>query len=151
MPNPTPAQLELLKDRIGVPIPQVFDPNRGEFLPLVGDTDGMGVTIKGIAVPAGQSLPLTLTEPIVREVFTLEATGTDGTNGETVYEFAEPMTFFGISNDAEFQPDGSTDLRFTVGALTITVKGGESFGESFAPFNRVTIVAAGTCRAYGKR
>jgi hypothetical protein len=43
--------------------------------------------------------------------------------------------------------DGASDLTFTIGGTTITVKPGEIFDDVFAPFNSISIVTTVSYRA----
>jgi hypothetical protein len=57
--------------------------------------------------------------------------------------FSKPMNGFVIAND------GGSDLTFTIGPDTFTVKANEVFTESFAPFTSVTVTTTVPFRAYG--
>lgn len=59
------------------------------------------------------------------------------------HPFQQLMSGFVISND------GTSDLTITINSLTITVKSGEVFGESFEPFSQVSINTNVPYRAYG--
>lgn len=139
-----PQDLEVIKDRTNVPLPQLFDRTKGAFEPLTGSQNGMNVVITQIAVPSGQALPFVTSQPVVKDAF-------NGGTGASTHEFAEPMSVFAIINDSNYSADGLTDLTFKIGTVTLTVKGGESFEESFAAFTSVLITAQGPYRAYGKR
>lgn len=58
--------------------------------------------------------------------------------------FTKQMKGFVISND------GASDITFTIGTDTYTVKAGEVFGESFDAFTQVTITTTVPYRAYGR-
>lgn len=62
-------------------------------------------------------------------------------NTTQTHTFGSPMSEFCISND------GQSDLSFTIGAITVTVKAGEVFEELFEPFASVTITTTVPYRA----
>lgn len=57
--------------------------------------------------------------------------------------FTQPMNGITISND------GASELTFTIGTDTFTVKAGEVFSEKFSPFTQVTVTTTVPFRAYG--
>lgn len=65
-------------------------------------------------------------------------------SANTTKTFAQSMRGFVISND------GASDLTFTIGTATFTVKAEEVFSESFASFTQVTVTTTVAFRAYGR-
>lgn len=54
-------------------------------------------------------------------------------SSNTTKTFATTMSAFAIVNN------GASDLTFTIGDVTVTVKAGQSFDDSFYPFTQVII------------
>ncbi|MEW9697958.1 hypothetical protein [Paenibacillus sp. SI8] len=62
----------------------------------------------------------------------------------TTKTFTKAMNGLVISND------GASDLTFTIGADTYTVRAGEVFDDRFDPFTQVTVTTSVAFRAYGR-
>lgn len=67
----------------------------------------------------------------------------EGTDNVT-HTFSQIVSGFGITND------GSSDLTVTINGLTITVKAGEVFEDSFVSFTTATITTTVPYRAWGR-
>lgn len=65
-------------------------------------------------------------------------------SGSQTYTFSEPVEDFVITND------GADDLTIEINGITITVKGGEAFEDSFKRFTDVVITGSTPYRAYGR-
>lgn len=66
-------------------------------------------------------------------------------NTNITKSFSEDMDGLTISND------GATDMTVVINEITIPVKAGEVFDETFEPFTEVTINTSGSYRAYVKQ
>jgi hypothetical protein len=113
----------IARDGQNNPVPQYYNPVSDQYEVVQGANGVLYV----------------LDSRVVKDVWS----GTSGSATHTIAAGAS-CSYFEISND------GSTDLTFTIGALTFTVKTGESFGDNFSSFSSVAVSANGNYRAYAK-
>lgn len=130
MSNPWES-FELLLDKNKRPIPQLWDDQQQKFVPYT-PTVASGSNSGGNTGGTTSSTPTY----VAKEPFSGSANVT--------HTFTQSMSGFVISND------GASDLTFTIGTDTYTVKAGEVFEDLFNSFTVVTINSTVAFRAYGK-
>ncbi len=104
------------------------------------DIGGATVVIDESTLAKDSSVQSVLT---ALSLFNLTAHEPFSGSATVTHTFGSNMNGFAIKND------GTTDLTFTIGSDTYTVKAGESFIENFGTFISVTVTTTSPFRAYG--
>lgn len=110
----------IISDFGGRPAPQYFNPITDQYEPSTGNNGALNV----------------------RDNLVLRDSWEGNVN--VTKTFASSMSYLEVINN------GTTDVTFTIGTITIRVAPGYGFGSSFDPFTSVTIVTTSAYQAIVK-